>query len=156
MLVSFRVSESEVSASESQVSHLLTSPGGAVMVWSTCAAPAKREPIRPIYEGTMMRPTTLLAAASLIAAPASASTPAAWQRLQQQAERACISASAFGRPRVSNMIVFDDATGVVALLVTGMYRQPHMKGASGTNLCLYNRLTKKAAVEEAKGWGERR
>jgi hypothetical protein len=54
------------------------------------------------------------------------------------------------------MVVFDDATGVVALLVTGTYRQRHMKGASGTNLCLYNRKTKKAAVEEAKGWGDRR
>jgi hypothetical protein len=31
-----------------------------------------------------------------------------------------------------------------------------MKGAKGTNLCLYNRRTGKAAVEEAKGWGERR
>jgi hypothetical protein len=94
--------------------------------------------------------------ALLAAAPASASTPAAWRELQQQAERSCIAASAFARPRVSNMVVFDDATGVVALLVTGTYRQRHMKGASGTNLCLYNRKTKKAAVEEAKGWGDRR
>ncbi len=98
----------------------------------------------------------ILATASLLAAPASASTPAAWQQLQKQAERSCISASAFARPRVSNMIVFDDTTGVVALLVSGTFRQRHMKGATGTNLCLYNRKTKRAVVEEAKGWGERR
>jgi hypothetical protein len=103
-----------------------------------------------------MRRLAVLAAASLLAAPASASTPAAWRQLQQQAERGCIAASGLARPRVSNMIVFDDATGVVALLVSGTYRQRHMKGATGTNLCLYNRKTRKAAVEEAQGWGERR
>jgi hypothetical protein len=54
------------------------------------------------------------------------------------------------------MIVFDDAAGVVALLVTGTYQQRHMRGATGTNLCLYNRRTKTSAVEEAKGWSERR
>jgi hypothetical protein len=98
----------------------------------------------------------ILATAGLLAAPASASTPAAWQQLQKQAERGCISASAFARPRVSNMIVFDDTTGVVALLVSGTFRQRHMKGATGTNLCLYNRQTKKAVVEEAKGWKDSR
>ncbi len=98
----------------------------------------------------------ILATAALLAAPASASTPAAWQQLQKQAERGCISASAFARPRLSNMIVFDDTTEVVALLVSGTFRQRHMKGATGTNLCLYNRKTKKAVVEEAKGWKDSR
>jgi hypothetical protein len=98
----------------------------------------------------------ILATAALLAAPASASTPAAWQQLQKQAERGCISASAFARPRVSDMIVFDDTTEVVALLVSGTFRQRHMKGATGTNLCLYNRKTKKAVVEEAKGWKDGR
>jgi hypothetical protein len=54
------------------------------------------------------------------------------------------------------MIVFDDRTGVVALLVTGTHRSVQMKGATGTNLCLYNRNTRKAAVEEAQGWQSRR
>ncbi len=98
----------------------------------------------------------ILATAALLAAPASASTPAAWQQLQKQAERGCISASAFARPRLSNMIVFDDTTEVVALLVSGTFRQRHMKGATGTNLCLYNRKTKKAVVEEATGWKDSR
>jgi hypothetical protein len=102
-----------------------------------------------------MRQLMIVLAAALVAAPAAASTPAAWKKLQQQAERSCIEASDLGRPRVSNMIVFDDKVGVVAILVTGMFRQPRLKGASGTNLCLYNRLTRKAAIEEAKGWGER-
>ena len=102
-----------------------------------------------------MRFYLILGSLALLAAPAAASTPAAWKALQQQAERSCVAASGFARPRVSSMIVFDDRTGVVALLVTGTYRQRHMKGASGTNLCLYNRKTRTAAVEEAKGWGER-
>jgi hypothetical protein len=54
------------------------------------------------------------------------------------------------------MIVFNDVTGVVALVVTGTFRSRHMRGATGTNLCLYNRRTNTAAVEEAVGWGERR
>lgn len=103
-----------------------------------------------------MRFLLLLATTSLLAPPVTASTPAAWRQLQRQAERSCISASGFARPRVSSMVVFDDATGVVALLVSGTYAQRHMKGAAGTNLCLYNRTTRKAVVEEAKGWGERR
>jgi hypothetical protein len=54
------------------------------------------------------------------------------------------------------MIVFDDAAGTVALLVTGAQRGGGATiGSSVTKLCLYNRITKKVAVEEAKGWGER-
>jgi hypothetical protein len=54
------------------------------------------------------------------------------------------------------MVIFDDVTRIVALLVSGTYSQRHMRGAKGTHLCLYNRITKKAVVEEAKGWAERR
>jgi hypothetical protein len=52
------------------------------------------------------------------------------------------------------MVVFDDRTGFVALLVTGVYRQPRLNGATGTNLCLYDRRTRKVVVEEARGWRE--
>jgi hypothetical protein len=98
----------------------------------------------------------ILAAFGLLAAPASASTPAAWQQLQEQAQRGCAAASTFARPKFGKMIIFDDATGLVAFLVSGTYRQRHMNGAAGTDLCLYNRKTGKAVVEEARGWGERR
>lgn len=103
-----------------------------------------------------MRRLSVLLCLSLLPAPVAASTPAAGLQLQRQAERSCVAASGFNRPRVSNMVVFDDSTGLVAILVSGAYRQPHIKGAAGTNLCLYNRKTRKAVVEEAKGWGERR
>jgi hypothetical protein len=103
-----------------------------------------------------MRNRFIIVAASLIAAPAYASPPQEWRQLQQRAERSCIAASNFQRPRVSSMIVFDDVAGVVALLVTGTFRGRHVRGATGTNLCLYNRRTGTAAVGEAVGWGERR
>lgn len=41
------------------------------------------------------------------------------------------------------------------MLVTGTYTQARLKDATGTNLCLYNRRTRKAEVEEAKGWCHR-
>lgn len=87
-----------------------------------------------------------------IAAPAMASSNAAWKQLETEATRACVKASAFRRPRVSNLVIFEDRVGQVAMLVTGIFPQIHMKGASGTNLCLFDRRTKRAVVEEAKGW----
>ena len=41
------------------------------------------------------------------------------------------------------------------MLVTGTYTQARLKGARGTSLCLYDRRTRKVAVEEAKGWSHR-
>ncbi len=92
--------------------------------------------------------------AILLCSPAEASSPAAWKQLRKQAERGCIAAAGFRRPRVSSPILFDDSVGSVALLVTGIYPQARLKGAHGTVLCLFNRRTKKVAVEEAKGWRE--
>lgn len=103
-----------------------------------------------------MRPLIAALGLALLTAPATASTPAAWRQLEREAKLSCTKASSFARPTVSNMIIFEDATGMVAFLVSGKHREAHMKGAIGTNLCLYNRQTKKAAVEEAVGWSARR
>mgnify|MGYP001354234730 CR=1 FL=1 len=102
-----------------------------------------------------MRYLILAATVLLTASPALAASNEAWAQLRQQAERSCIEASDFRQPRVSNPIIFDDTVGMVALLVTGKFKPAHMKGASGTNLCLYDRRTQRAVVEEAKGWRER-
>lgn len=93
---------------------------------------------------------------SLLAAPAGASAPDQWKQLQQQAGQSCKKAAGLMGPRVSKMIVFDDRTRMVAMLVTGTFPQKHTKGARGTSLCLYDRLKKKASAEEAEGWQERR
>jgi hypothetical protein len=99
-----------------------------------------------------MRYLISLAAVIALAEPVSASSPAAWHKLQREAERHCIVESNFVRPNVSKMIVFDDKTAVVAFLVSGIHRAPHMKAAGSTNLCLYNRLTKRVSIQEAPNW----
>ncbi|MBI3907241.1 MAG: hypothetical protein HY309_17595, partial [Pseudomonas fluorescens] len=42
----------------------------------------------------------------------------------------------------------DDQVGYTALLLQGQYPQKHMKGAKGTELCLYNTKSKTAYVTE--------
>lgn len=91
-----------------------------------------------------------------VSASLSASTPAAWAKLEREATRKCIEVSDFRRPRVSNPIIFNDQVGTVALLVSGIFPQSHMKGASGTSLCLYDRRTRTAVIEEAAGWSASR
>lgn len=94
--------------------------------------------------------------AILCALPAAASTPAAWAKLDREVKRSCVAASEFRRPRVSDIILFNDTVGQVALIVSGIYRQPQMKGARGTSLCLYDRQTREAVVEEITGWPDLR
>jgi hypothetical protein len=103
-----------------------------------------------------MQKALIFVTAALAGTNAAASTPQAWKELQRRAERSCIAASDLASPRASNMVVFDDQTGMVAFLISGTHRQSYMKGATGTDLCLYDRRRKKASVEEAKGWKERR
>ncbi|HEX8533505.1 MAG TPA: hypothetical protein VF662_05000 [Allosphingosinicella sp.] len=91
-----------------------------------------------------------------VSAAAQASSPKAWAELQRRTERACIQASGLGRPRVSNPVIFDDRTGAVALLVSGTEGRAGAGGIPVTKLCLYNRRNGTVALEEAKGWGERR
>lgn len=93
-----------------------------------------------------------LMATAAVASPAGASSPSAWRLLEAQATRSCIQASSLKRPRVSNPVIFDDNVRFVALLVTGTFPQAHMKGRIGTDLCLFDRRSKKAFVEEAPGW----
>ena len=102
-----------------------------------------------------MRGPLTIAAFALAAGSATASTPAAWAELQRRVERSCIQASGLLQPRVSSMIVFDDRSGAAALLVTGRLPRSQAKGVSTAKLCLYDRKTKRVALEEARGWGER-
>ena len=103
-----------------------------------------------------MQKALMFVTAALAATNAAASTPQAWKELLRHAEQSCIAASALAGPRVSDVVVLDDQTGMVAILISGVHRQSYMKGAAGTDLCLYDRRRKKASVEEAKGWKARR
>jgi hypothetical protein len=90
-----------------------------------------------------------------VAAPAFASTDAAWAASNKAGRAACIAAANFARPSVSAPLNFSDQIGRDAMLVRGMYKQRFMKNAWGTMLCLYDRRTHRAEVAEAKGWTAR-
>ena len=87
------------------------------------------------------------------AAPAFSSTPAAIAQGMTDAKAACRKASdlknaaALGTP-----VLFSDTMGKTAVLITGIWRPTHMKGARATMLCLYDRASRTAEIAEAKRW----
>lgn len=99
-----------------------------------------------------MRHALSMIATLMIATPAAASSPAAWSKFDGEVRKACITASGFKSAQASSVLGFDDRVGKVALLVTGIWPQPHMKGARGTMLCLYDKRSRQAFTDEANGW----
>ena len=87
-------------------------------------------------------------AAAMLAAPAYAATPGAYAALDRQTSAACIAASGLRNAAVGPVTRFSDRFLMDARTVTGTYPQAHMKGATGTMLCLYNRRTKRAETQE--------
>jgi hypothetical protein len=89
----------------------------------------------------------------MISTPALAATPDAWAQSLSDAKLACRKASDFKNAAVvGKPLVFSDSNGKTAILVTGIWRPEHMKGARGTMLCLYDRASRTAEVTEAKNW----
>ena len=86
--------------------------------------------------------------ASVFAAPLQASTPRAYATLDRKTSAACSAASGLRSTSVGPVVRFSDNFLMDARTVTGTYPQSHMKGATGTMLCLYNRRTKRAEVQE--------
>lgn len=95
------------------------------------------------------RPMLLLA---LIATPVVASSPAAWAVHDHAARAACIAAAGLTGAAVSAPLLFSDAAGKAAMLVSGRWPQARMKGRQGAMLCLFDRRTGKAEAIEAEGW----
>jgi hypothetical protein len=61
----------------------------------------------------------------------------------------CLKASQLKNTKpAGSPAMFDDSVGYSALLLKGRYPQPHMKNLAGTELCLYQRQSKKATVTE--------
>lgn len=84
---------------------------------------------------------------------AQASSPAAWTQHEKDTRQACAAASNLKDPVVHpHAVLFDDAVGIDARLVTGAWKPAHMKGARTVMLCLYDRRTRRASVQEAIGW----
>ncbi|WP_294191973.1 hypothetical protein [uncultured Sphingomonas sp.] len=90
-------------------------------------------------------------ATALIAAsgtgPAHASSSAAWHQFDASVTKACVAASKIRNYRASTIVGFDDRVGMVAMLVSDRTR-----GSSLSRLCLYNKRTKRAYVDDAEMW----
>jgi heat shock protein HslJ len=80
--------------------------------------------------------------------PANASTPRAYAALDRQTHRTCIEVSGLRDATATTISRFSDQFGIDAINVTGIYPQAHMYGAAGNMMCLYNRITGKAEVQE--------
>ncbi len=100
----------------------------------------------------MNRPLATLATATIAAlliSCAPASSPDAWSDYEKEVTAACFEASGFKDAEAhTKLIMFGDDVGRDALIVEGIYPQPHMNGAKGEMLCLFDKATRKAAVSE--------
>ncbi|POF42710.1 hypothetical protein B0D71_07345 [Pseudomonas laurylsulfativorans] len=90
-----------------------------------------------------------LTALTALATQAHASSPDAWATYNKAVLAGCTKASGLKDVKpVGTAAQFDDRVGYTALLLQGQYPQKHMKGAQGTELCLYNKKSKIAYVTE--------
>ena len=92
--------------------------------------------------------TVAIVFVSTLSPHASASSPDAWATLDADSAKACIAASGLTKASVSASSHFSDAAGYDVRVVSGIYPQKHMKGASGKMLCLYGRKSKLVEVQE--------
>lgn len=81
------------------------------------------------------------------ATPAGASGDAAWREFHARVTRACVAASGIRNHRASTIVGFDDRAGMVAMLVSDRTR-----GSSMSKLCLFDKRTRRAHVDEAEMW----
>jgi hypothetical protein len=89
----------------------------------------------------------LTLSAVIASVPAAASSDAAWRAFNAKVTRACLTASGIRNARPSTIVGFDDRVGVVAMLVSDRTR-----GSSRSKLCLYNKRSQRAHVDEAEMW----
>lgn len=92
-------------------------------------------------------------AAAITVFNAAASSEAAWAKGDKAMQAACLKASGLKAAKAAGAIIhYDDDVGYSALLIGGRYPQPFMKNKPGKELCLYQRATQKAVVQEADGF----
>lgn len=91
--------------------------------------------------------TALVAAALLPHSAAHASSDKAWAAFNARVTRACVAASGIRNPRPSVIVGFDDRVGKVAMLVSDRAR-----GSAASKLCLYDKRTQQAFVDDAETW----
>lgn len=82
------------------------------------------------------------------AAPALASTPAAWTALDRQVASACVKKAGLARARtLSDKVGFSDAIPVELRIVQGF----NSRGKYARLLCAYDRRTKQVEVQDVTG-----
>jgi hypothetical protein len=93
-----------------------------------------------------------------LAAPAQASSPDAWAAYDRQVRAACRRASQLLQPKVlgeridvpvADVSPSGNTALISALLLEGRYPQPHPRGQTGRELCLFEQRTRRATVAEA-------
>ena len=95
---------------------------------------------------TLVLPACL---AGLIASPALASTPEAWQQMNQRVNRACVAMSGLARPQLlAKKISYSDVIGIEIRQIRGFDNRGRMKRL----LCAYNRSTGRTEVQDADNW----
>jgi hypothetical protein len=84
-----------------------------------------------------------------LASQAMASSEQAWSDFDKAVIDSCVKASQLKNSKpAGTAAMFDDGVGYTALLLKGTYPQAFMKNKTGTELCLYQRQSKKAVVTE--------
>lgn len=97
----------------------------------------------------MTKSFLIIASLMGIASQAYASSDQAWRDLDKAVIDSCVKASHLKQAKpVGTAAMFDDSVGYNALLLKGRYPQAFMKNKVGTELCLYQRQSKKAVVSE--------
>ena len=82
-----------------------------------------------------------------ICSTAHASSEQAWAEFNVSVTRACISASGIHNALASTIVRFDDRVTTVAMLISDRTRH-----SSKAKLCLYDKVNKKAYVDNAEMW----
>ena len=98
----------------------------------------------------MTKLTALLTAAALasLSAAALASSPEAWQQLDQRVARACIAASGLSQAKmIAEKASFSDQVAVELRIIEGYNSQ----SVIDVKLCAYDRRTGRAATAEGVG-----
>ena len=88
----------------------------------------------------------IIATGAFLVGPAVASSDKAWLELETRMSETCIKTSDLDAAVITwSNLDFETKT---AALVTGKWRPKHMKGQKVTMLCLYDKHTGKAEVQE--------
>jgi hypothetical protein len=96
-----------------------------------------------------MHQRAIFAVLVLVGGHAQASTPAAWDQMNQRVNRACVALSRLARPELlTKRISFSDVIGTEIRMIRGTDRRGRMQRL----LCAYNRSTGRTEIQPVDGW----